>query len=77
MNRTMFAHPTTKAKIKKCVENVFQNGYSVDHLRNRKGDAYLAFRVHEGLLEITDKAGNNVTWRVIHWYKNKSVTGWK
>lgn len=61
---TTLKHPNTVANIRKACYNVLRKGYSVEHVRNGKGQAYIAVRYRDGLLEFTDRHGNNITKQV-------------
>lgn len=51
------SHPTTIERIRAAAENVLRRGFSVDHVLNSKGAAFLAVRMTERGLEIRDGSG--------------------
>ena len=61
---TSLKHPTTLYKIRLACFHVMRKGYSVDHIRNRKGQAYIAVRRIRGFLVFTDRHGNEITRKV-------------
>lgn len=61
INQTSLKHPVTVQKIKSATLNCIRNGFSVDHVRNSNGQAFLAVRVHNGIAQVTDIHGRDVT----------------
>jgi len=43
-NRTNLTPANVRGKVDKAINNVIHNGYDVDHVENRHGQAYLKFR---------------------------------
>jgi hypothetical protein len=52
-------NPTVKKKVFKAMLTALRRD-SVEHVRTRAGQAYLAVRARGDLFEIIDKTGNNV-----------------
>jgi hypothetical protein len=69
MNKTainaMLSSTETIRRIKTAIKNTSKNGYSVDHVKNKKGKNFLAFRVRSGKLEITDRNGKDITQMIV------------
>ena len=58
---TSLKHPTVKREILRAVANVAFLGYSVDHIRDSSGKAYMAVRLRCGEVVITDSNHTNIT----------------
>lgn len=59
--KAVINNPCSRNKLRQAIYNAGVLGWSVDHVRDRLGDAYLAVRVHSGKVLITDKHGRNLT----------------
>lgn len=55
----------TVSRIRKAIYNTSVLGWSVDHVPNRQGKNFLAVRVRDGKLEITDRKFKNVTQLIV------------
>jgi DNA-binding IclR family transcriptional regulator len=69
MNKTaikaMLSSTATISRIQTAIRNTSKNGYSVDHVKNKSGVNFLAFRVRDGKLEITNRKGVNITQLIV------------
>jgi hypothetical protein len=69
MNKTsikaMLSSTATITRIKTAIKNTSKNGYSTDHVKNKDGRNFLAFRVRSGKLQITDRKGLDITKMIV------------
>lgn len=77
LTKTSLTHPTTLNNLRKACYNVLKQSYSVDHVRNRQGNAYIAVRRYKGFLVFLDRYGNDITRQVASVLKRKKVTFWR
>ena len=64
INQTSLKQSIVRNKIIKASMNVIHNGYSVDHVTNRNGRAYMAIRYNQGAISVTDRKGRDITKQV-------------
>lgn len=76
ITQTSLYHPKAVYKLRMACLNVMRKGYAVDHVRNRKGNAYIAVRRVRGFLVFTDKNGKDITRTVARALKRNSVRYW-
>jgi len=70
---TSLTHPTVANKLRVACFNVLRKGYSVDHVRNSQGRAYIAVRKDRGFLVFTDRDNNEITRKVAKTLKRNKV----
>lgn len=57
----ILASKSARNKLRSAIYKAGKLGYSVAHVDNRNGEVFLAVRVRNNILQITDSQGNNVT----------------
>lgn len=70
---TSLQHPKVINSLRIACYNVLKLGYSVDHVRNKKGRAYIAVRRYKGFLVFTDRNGKEITRMVAKTLKRNEV----
>lgn len=70
---TSLNHPSVSKKLRIACFNVLRNGYSIDHVTNRKGSCYIAVRRIKGFLVFTDSNGQEITRKVAKSLKRNKV----
>lgn len=70
---TSLTHPKVTDNLRVACFNVLRKGYSVDHVRNSKGRAYIAVRRDRGFLVFTDRDGKDITRKVAKTLKRNKV----
>ena len=63
--KSMLSSKATIEKIRKAIFNTSKLNWSCDHVSNRKGKNFLAFRVRGGKLQITTKKGLDITQDIV------------